>query len=70
VWIADAGTFPVTTTAAALVEVDPGGLREMHWHPNADEWQYYIAGTDRMTVFASSGRARTFDYRPGDRVRL
>ena len=39
--IVDTRQFPVsTTTAAALVELEPGGLREMHWHPNADEWQY------------------------------
>jgi oxalate decarboxylase len=41
-------------------------LRELHWHPNADEWQYYIAGQARMTVFASTGKARTFDYQAGD----
>ena len=38
----------------------------MHWHPNNDEWQYYIEGQARMTVFASGGKARTFDYRAGD----
>ena len=65
--IADSTNFPVsTTTAAALVEVEPGAMRELHWHPNADEWQYYIAGRGRMTVFASGGRARTFDYQAGD----
>jgi oxalate decarboxylase len=65
--IADSTNFPVSTTiAAALVEVQPGGLRELHWHPNADEWQYYISGTARMTVFAAEGKARTFDYRAGD----
>lgn len=65
--IVDSTNFPVSTTiAAALVEVKPGGMREMHWHPNADEWQYYLAGTARMTVFAANGTARTFDYRAGD----
>lgn len=65
--IADSTNFPVATTiAAALVEVQPGGLRELHWHPNADEWQYYISGTARMTVFAAEAKARTFDYRAGD----
>jgi oxalate decarboxylase len=48
------------------VEVEPGGMRELHWHPNTDEWQYYIAGQARMTVFAASGKARTFDYQAGD----
>ena len=38
-------------TAAALVEVEPGGMRELHWHPNNDEWQYYLTGEARMTVF-------------------
>lgn len=65
--IADSRNFPASkTVAAALVEVEPGGLRELHWHPNADEWQYYIEGEARMTVFASEGKARTFDYRAGD----
>jgi oxalate decarboxylase len=65
--ILDSSTFPVSTTiAAALVEVDPGGLRELHWHPNIDEWQYFISGHGRMTVFASSDKARTFDYQAGD----
>jgi oxalate decarboxylase len=65
--ITDSSNFPVSRTiAAALVEVEPGGMRELHWHPNGDEWQYYISGTARMTVFASSGKARTFDYQAGD----
>jgi oxalate decarboxylase len=65
--IVDSSNFPVATTiAAALVDIDPGAMRELHWHPNVDEWQYYLEGEARMTVFASSGVARTFDYRAGD----
>lgn len=65
--IADSSNFPVSTRiAAALVEIKPGGMRELHWHPNNDEWQYYLTGQGRMTVFAASGTARTFDYRAGD----
>ena len=65
--IADSTNFKAAKTiAAALVEVGPGGLRELHWHPNADEWQYYIAGEARMGVFGASQDARTFDYRAGD----
>jgi oxalate decarboxylase len=41
-------------------------MRELHWHPTTDEWQYYISGRGRMTVFASGGKARTFDYQAGD----
>ena len=64
--IIDAKNFPVTTITAAIVTLKPGGLREMHWHPNADEWQYYISGKGRMTVFAAGGRARTMDFEAGD----
>jgi oxalate decarboxylase len=54
------------TVAAALVEVSPGALRELHWHPNAAEWQYFLEGEGRMTVFAAEATARTFDFRAGD----
>ena len=65
--IADGSNFLINQSiASALVEVEPGGVRELHWHSNNDEWQYYIEGEARMTVFASGGKARTFDYRAGD----
>ena len=65
--IADSSNFKASTTiAAALVTVHPGGLREMHWHPNADEWQYYIAGQGEMTIFNVGPRAVTQNFRPGD----
>lgn len=65
--IVDSTNFPISTQiAASLLEIKPGAMREMHWHPNNDEWQYYISGTARMTVFAANGTARTFDYRAGD----
>jgi oxalate decarboxylase len=65
--IIDSSKFKVSTTiAAAIVTVHPGGIRELHWHPNADEWQYFISGQGRMTVFATGGRARTMDFQAGD----
>lgn len=65
--IVDSSNFPISkTVAAALVEIKPGAMRELHWHPNNDEWQYYLTGQGRMTVFAGNGIARTFDYRAGD----
>jgi len=65
--IVDSSCFKVSTTmAAAIVTVHPGGIRELHWHPNADEWQYYISGSGKMTVFATGGRARTMDFQAGD----
>ena len=65
--ITDTKVFPASKTiSAALVEVAPGAMREMHWHPNTDEWQYYIEGQARMGVFGASGQARTFDFQPND----
>jgi oxalate decarboxylase len=65
--ITDSKVFPASTTiAAALVEVEPGAMRELHWHPNTDEWQYYIEGQARMGVFGASGQARTFDFQAND----
>jgi oxalate decarboxylase len=65
--LADSTSFRVSTTiAAALETIKPGGMRELHWHPNADEWQYWIKGQGRMTVFDAGPRARTADFKPGD----
>ena len=65
--IADSRTFTASKTiAAALVTVHPGGLREMHWHPNADEWQDHIKGEAEMTVFNTGPQAVTQNFRPGD----
>jgi oxalate decarboxylase len=67
VHIADSRNFAVSTTvAAALVTVRPGGMREMHWHPNADEWQYWIKGKGQMTVFNTGPNAVTMDFNAGD----
>jgi oxalate decarboxylase len=64
--IVDSRNFRVAKNiAAGLVIVKPGGMRELHWHPNASEWQYYLAGKGRMTVFTSEG-ARTMDFNAND----
>ncbi|MEY2560971.1 MAG: oxalate decarboxylase [Verrucomicrobiota bacterium] len=64
--IVDSSNFKVSTTSMAMVTVHPGGMRELHWHPNADEWQYYISGKGRMTVVATGNKARTMDFQEGD----
>jgi oxalate decarboxylase len=64
--IIDSKVFPVTPISAAIVTLKPGGLRELHWHPNADEWQYYISGKGRMTSFIAGSAARTMDFEEGD----
>ena len=67
VQIADSTNFKVSTTiAASLITMQPGALRQMHWHPNADEWQYYIKGKARMGVFNTGPNVLTMDFNPGD----
>jgi oxalate decarboxylase len=65
--IADSTNFLVSKTiAAAMVTLKPGGLREMHWHPNADEWLYILKGTGRGTVFNTGPAAVTANFHAGD----
>jgi oxalate decarboxylase len=64
--IVDSRNFPLVKLAAALVTLKPGGLRELHWHPNSSEWQYWIAGKGRMTVFFPVDNARTVDFNAND----
>jgi oxalate decarboxylase len=65
--VVDSRNFPAAQNiAAALLTIKPGGMRELHWHPKDSEWQYYIAGKGRMTVFAPVGQARTVDVNAND----
>ena len=66
-WRLGADRFPISTTVTGVVlDLEPGGLRELHWHPNADEWQYVIAGKVSETLFGSHGRFRTETLNAGD----
>jgi len=65
--ITDSTIFNVSKTiAAAEVTVEPGAMRELHWHPTEPEWSYFLSGNARVTIFAASGNSRTFDYSAGD----
>jgi len=67
VQIADSSNFHVSKSiASALVTLRPGALRELHWHPNADEWVYFIKGTAQVGVFAAGPKAVTTNFNPGD----
>jgi oxalate decarboxylase len=58
--------FPIQSTlTAARMDIEPGGFREMHWHPNADEWQFVMGGEGKVTIFGSHGRVKTMPYGPG-----
>jgi len=59
--------FPIQTTLTSVkMDLEPGSLREMHWHPNSDEWQYYTKGRARVGIFGAHGRVETAEFGPGD----
>jgi oxalate decarboxylase len=64
--VVDSHTFKAAKNiTGVLTTIKPGGLREIHWHPNASEWQYYISGKARMTIVLPDG-ARTMDFNAND----
>jgi oxalate decarboxylase len=66
-WRVDAERFPISQTITGVIlELEPGGLRELHWHPNADEWQYLIEGQVSVSLFGSHGRYRGETLDKGD----
>jgi len=66
-WRVDSAAFPISRTVTGVVlDLEPGGLRELHWHPTADEWQYVIDGNVSVTMFGSHGRYRTETMEKGD----
>ncbi len=59
--------LPISEDLAGVsMWLEPGGLREPHWHPNAAEWFYVLAGEIGMTLFGSQGRAKTETFGVGD----
>jgi oxalate decarboxylase len=66
-WRVGANRFPISETMTGVVlDLNAGGLRELHWHPNADEWQYVVSGDYSVTLFGSHGRYRTETLSKGD----
>jgi oxalate decarboxylase len=66
-WRVDSTNFPISTTVTGVIlELEPGALRELHWHPSADEWQYVLKGNISVTMFGSGGRHRTETMEKGD----
>ncbi len=61
--------FPASPAmSGAIVTLEPGGMREPHWHPNCIEWDYVLAGQFRFNVVNPEGKAETFDVAAGDIV--
>ena len=52
--------------ALATLRLEPGAVREPHWHPNAAELSYCLEGSASMTIVESGGRPVSMDIEPGD----
>jgi oxalate decarboxylase len=66
-WRVDGSQFAISTTMTGVVlEMEPRALRELHWHPNAAEWQYVLSGELNVTLFGSQGRWREESIHRGD----
>ena len=66
-WRVGADRFPISKTVTGVIlDLEPGGLRELHWHPTSDEWQYVIEGQISVTLFGSHGRYRVETLNKGD----
>lgn len=65
--IVDPTTFPIANNfSVALFTIEPGAMREIHWHLESDEWNFFLAGQARVTVFEGPMASRTFDFSAGD----
>jgi mannose-6-phosphate isomerase-like protein (cupin superfamily) len=65
--IIDTITFSISKyIAAALVVIEPGAMREPHWHLTSDEWNYFLQGSACITVYMAPASSRTFDHKAGD----
>jgi oxalate decarboxylase len=66
-WRVDSTNFPISKTVTGVIlELEPGALRELHWHPTADEWQYVFEGNITVTMFGSHGKWRKEVLEQGD----
>lgn len=55
----------LTGLSMQLVEIAPGALREVHWHPNAAEIGYVLAGNGVMSILSTSGDNARFPITSG-----
>ena len=61
--------FPASKTmSGGLMLINKGQQRNLHWHVNANEWQYYLRGKGQVALFGSGGRSKVTDVSAGDAV--
>ncbi len=73
-WVGEGGSakeatvaeFPISQSIAGVsMRLQPGAMRELHWHSLAAEWAYMLEGRCRVTVISPEGQAEVADFGPG-----
>src|SRR6202453_490441 len=52
--------------AGVSMRIEPGAMRELHWHATAAEWAFVDRGRVRTTVLGPGGYSETNDFGVGD----
>src|SRR6202171_6526093 len=52
--------------AGVSMRLEPGAMRELHWHATAAEWAFVLEGQVRTTVIDPQGHSETDPSQPGD----
>ena len=66
-YLATVDEWPISKSmSGALMVIKPGEMKELHWNPNADEFQYYLKGQGKISMFGSGGRNKVSDVKAGD----
>src|SRR5882762_2323405 len=59
--------FPISQSIAGVImQLNPGGFRELHWHSIAAEWAFVLEGKVRTTIITPGGTTSTDDFEVGD----
>jgi len=67
--VASIDEFPASKTmSGGQMVIKSGKQRNLHWHTEANEWNYYLRGTGQVVLFGSGGRGKLFDVKAGDAV--
>src|SRR3979490_2649067 len=51
--------------AGVSMRLEPGAMRELHWHATAAEWAFVIEGHVRTTAIDPQGNSETNEFGPG-----
>jgi oxalate decarboxylase len=63
----DKTAFPILQNMALYrLSLEPLGVREPHWHPNAHELNYCLSGSALVTVFSNGSYRDTFTIGAGE----